>query len=101
MISTISGSYGDDGGGGLIIPITPIECIFKYIWYYQNNIYREAMLHQPAKIWQRWSNDVALISNNKIVGTSIDGNHWRFFYAFNNYGGYHEEETNRSRTIYS
>ena len=29
------------------------------------------MLHQPAKIWQRWSNDVALISNNKIVGTSV------------------------------
>jgi len=27
---------------------------------------------------------VALISNNKIVGTSIDGNHWRFFYVSNN-----------------
>ncbi len=27
---------------------------------------------------------MALISNNKIVGTSIDGNHWRFFYVSNN-----------------
>jgi len=42
------------------------------------------MLHQPAKIWQRWSNDVALISNNKIVGTSVMEIIGGFFYAFNN-----------------
>jgi len=69
-----------NGGDGLIIPIRPIECIFKYIWYYQNNIYREAYASPTcqdlAKVVQH---DVALISNNKIVGTSIDGNHWRFF----------------------
>ena len=59
------------------------------------------MLHQPAKIWQRWSNDVALISNNKIVGTSVMEIIGGFFYAFNNYGGYHEKETDRSSTNYT
>ena len=59
-------------GGGFKIPITPIECIFKYIWYHQNNIYREAYAsptcQELAKVVQH---DVALISNNKIVGTSV------------------------------